>query len=537
MSMTTTAGETKRVKIGDLLPMVGNFRRKRSPEKFADLVQSIHDRGVLTPLWVIPEAEGEDGHRLRVAAGEGRYLATLEVLQNAIDQEEWDLAREREMIPVTILSVQDAREARILTLCENLQREEMSLVDEVGAVAELLECGLDVQEMAAQLGISSAWVSRRAILSRAPERLMEALERRAVAVDVAFRICSLPDKDMREEVARRVLKPVAAVGVLDLEATNRLIESDYQLPLRDAPWDLKATGIFGDRPACTACPHMVDRKRAGMACGSPECFRAKAVTSWGVMVSGFDPDRYRVEPIEVGAAIFTGPEGAVEPDGEWIDLDGQVPFKDLGHWGAVNWGTFLAERLGASVESLLLVHLVLHPGTYRLRKLVQRAAARMLLKRAVVAVAAPAASAEVEEGDVNDDNDVTDDIDDGAAPEESAHRAAVTAETMPAEALEVYGGLFRAVVTAEEANDPALERPGFVRRVLGALLHRMRPVEVRQWAEVCGVPIDGDPVRTACHHVGGTHPKLLAGLLAVACVIGRPEDASRAAGELEGGRE
>lgn len=103
-------------------------RRYFGSEKLQQLADSIKQHGILEPLLVRPFKEGE----YELVAGERRYRAAKEI---GLDK-----------IPVTIRQLSD-REALQLALVENLQREDLSPIEETEGVLDLLsltmDCGTD----------------------------------------------------------------------------------------------------------------------------------------------------------------------------------------------------------------------------------------------------------------------------------------------------------------------------------------------------------------------------------------------------------
>lgn len=100
-------------------------RRYFDPEKLAQLVQSIKEYGILEPLLVRPNKDGD----YELIAGERRLRA----------------ARELGLTEVPIISrALDDKQALQVALMENLQREDLNPVEETEAVLDLLTIALEV---------------------------------------------------------------------------------------------------------------------------------------------------------------------------------------------------------------------------------------------------------------------------------------------------------------------------------------------------------------------------------------------------------
>jgi len=112
----STHNTTLPVNMIDDLPF-GNTRRSRNEAKYSELKQSIRLRGVIQPILVRPAAD-----RFEVVAGYGRLTISRALGLNDI--------------PVLIKPLSDA-EALEHQMEENLNREDLSLIDECKAVQQL----------------------------------------------------------------------------------------------------------------------------------------------------------------------------------------------------------------------------------------------------------------------------------------------------------------------------------------------------------------------------------------------------------------
>jgi len=104
-------------------------RRFFDPNKFAQLVASVKEHGILEPLLVRPLENGE----YELVAGERRLRAAHEV----------GLAD----VPIVVHELDD-RQALQVALLENLQREDLNPIEETDAILELLTLALNVEREA-----------------------------------------------------------------------------------------------------------------------------------------------------------------------------------------------------------------------------------------------------------------------------------------------------------------------------------------------------------------------------------------------------
>ena len=107
-------------------------RKAFDPEKLQELAGSIREYGVQNPILVTPR-----GDRYMIIAGERRFRASI-------------LAGLKE-VPVTIKDVDDSM-VEELALLENVQREDLTIIEEARAYQALLDRGMSKEELASKLG-------------------------------------------------------------------------------------------------------------------------------------------------------------------------------------------------------------------------------------------------------------------------------------------------------------------------------------------------------------------------------------------------
>lgn len=518
------------IDIGKLMAPRVNVRRKMDEGKLAELKRSIRERGILQNLLVLREPG--DAEMYRVVAGARRHRAVAEVVAElGRDLDAAEVASDccselrarlesLSLVPCRVLTEEEAMEAEFLQVVENLHREEVALVDEVWMVGQFLARGMSQAELAGKLTVDRMWVHRRSLLLRAPENLMAALESGVVSVKAAVAVCVLPGAAERAELAARVLHPVGSVRPLDETETRRIIESEYMLPLADAPWRLTEQGV-ADRIPCEGCEHLTRRRGAGDACLSRECYGAKAKAKFEARARDDWHGRgYLIMRHEDAAEVFTGADGAVDPAGEWIDLDEQVPYRDLGHFGDCPWRTFLGEKLEGAVEEAAQVWVAFHPARFTVRFLASKSALRLLL-RSVLAPKVAAPWQEVDAGAAEEDAD--DDGDGGADRTADGGSVGTRRRTLDADMAAAFRDL---VARGAEAGLEALLHARLVR---GLALLRLRELDgagARRWAEVCGMDVSAegaDPRAELEAALARVHPDLLAGWWLAGLALGAHE--------------
>jgi ParB family chromosome partitioning protein len=207
--------ELLRLPLDAIHPNPKQPRRRFEPEATAGLASSLKHEGVLQPVVVRPRAAG--GYEL--VAGERR----------------WRAAREAglETLPALVRDTDD-RETLLLSLVENVAREDLSPVEEARAYATLVdEFELSLGELAERVGRSKAGVSNRLRLLELPEEVLWMLARGELTEGHARAVLSVPDDDTRLRLARR-----AARDGLTVRATERAAqESGARRRPRSSPVD------------------------------------------------------------------------------------------------------------------------------------------------------------------------------------------------------------------------------------------------------------------------------------------------------------
>lgn len=233
-----------------------NPRKYFDPIAMNELRDSVKARGILQAILVRPVA-GEDGKEFEIVAGERRYRAAL-----AEFGEEYE-------IPALVRDTSE-EDAEIDALIENIQREDMSEVEEAAAAQRLLlrQSG-DRQGVADELGWNVDKLNRRLALLQCCTEVRTALTEKRIPIGIAELMATMPaDK-----------QPKALDGVL----ATKMSVAEFKERLGRFAHRLDAA-IF-DQSQCAACPHnsalqanlFAEHLSAGH-CTNPPCYEAKTAT-------------------------------------------------------------------------------------------------------------------------------------------------------------------------------------------------------------------------------------------------------------------
>ena len=188
-------------------------RRSMSPEALQGLAASIREVGVLQPVVV---RRGEDAGSFVLVAGERRWLAAR-------------LAGLKE-IPALVRDGDDVS-GLAEALVENLQREDLSPLEEAAAYRQLLEdFGLTHEEVGARVGRSRPTITNTLRLLQLPSSIQGMLAREELSAGHARALLGVENPGQAEALARRAAEE--GWPVRRLEETIRAREEGLPPPVR-----------------------------------------------------------------------------------------------------------------------------------------------------------------------------------------------------------------------------------------------------------------------------------------------------------------
>ena len=156
-------------------------------EKIEELARTIHTHGVIQPI-VVRSTEGDF---YEIIAGERRYRA-MQLL-------EWT------EVPAIIRNLDD-KETASIALIENLQREELTPIEEAYAYEQLLALHSLTQEALAQrIGKGQSTVANKLRLLKLPDEIKEALMKKEISERHARALIPLKLKDLQITLYKEVV--------------------------------------------------------------------------------------------------------------------------------------------------------------------------------------------------------------------------------------------------------------------------------------------------------------------------------------------
>jgi ParB family chromosome partitioning protein len=186
-SPPTLVGEKVTIPVDCIRPNPWQPRKSPDPLKMDELVRSIQVRGVLEPVLVRPM-----GGQYELVAGERRLRAAQRIGMKEI--------------PAIIVDLTD-KETLEVALIENLQREDLSPVDEARAYQILVEqFERTHDQIAEQVGKDRSTISNLIRLLKLPEIILDALATGALTVGHARALLGLPRPHDQDRWGRRMVE-------------------------------------------------------------------------------------------------------------------------------------------------------------------------------------------------------------------------------------------------------------------------------------------------------------------------------------------
>ncbi|MFG6113618.1 nucleoid occlusion protein [Halobacillus sp. MO56] len=186
------ADEVVHIPVNRVQPNRYQPRAVFNAEKIAELAQTIHTHGMIQPIVV----RRLDEENYELIAGERRW--------RAVQSLGW------EDVPAILREMNDAETASV-ALIENLQREELSVIEEAAAYARLIEIHELTQEALAQrLGKSQSTIANKMRLLKLPEVVQQAImdkeitERHARALIAVKNNPELQEKILHEIIEKQL---------------------------------------------------------------------------------------------------------------------------------------------------------------------------------------------------------------------------------------------------------------------------------------------------------------------------------------------
>ena len=181
-------------------------------EKIEELARTIHVHGVIQPI-VVRKSDNEGEYE--IIAGERRFRAMKSL--------EWT------EVPAIIRNLSD-KETASIALIENLQREELTAIEEAHAYKNLLDIQEITQEALAQrLGKGQSTVANKLRLLKLPEEVQMALLNRLLTERHARVLLQVKDAELQKKLFDETVEESLNVKQLEIKV-SKLLSTEPKKP-------------------------------------------------------------------------------------------------------------------------------------------------------------------------------------------------------------------------------------------------------------------------------------------------------------------
>jgi ParB family transcriptional regulator, chromosome partitioning protein len=192
-----THAQIREVPVARILPNPAQPRLSYEEDSLTELADSIREHGVLQPILVRPV-----GGQYELIAGERRWRASR--------------MAQRDSIPAIVVEFDDETALEV-SIIENLQREDVSPLEEAAMFRKMTDLGYSVRQLAQKIGKDKGYVENRIRLADAPPEIRELVSVRKDTLSHAYELMKVRDERTRRRLAKKV-----AAGELTLSRLRAL---------------------------------------------------------------------------------------------------------------------------------------------------------------------------------------------------------------------------------------------------------------------------------------------------------------------------
>ena len=207
---SATNEEIIEIPVQELRPNPYQPRKIFNEEALNELAASIKEHGVFQPIIVKRSIKGYE-----IIAGERRYRASI-------------LAG-KETIPAIVREFSDEQMMEI-ALLENLQREDLTAIEEAYAYKSMLEkLQLTQEELAIKVGKSRSHITNILGLLRLPKEIQNMIARQVITMGHARILSKLNDEEKIKEIAHKIIEEKLSVREVEEMVNEDHIERKVKI--------------------------------------------------------------------------------------------------------------------------------------------------------------------------------------------------------------------------------------------------------------------------------------------------------------------
>jgi ParB family chromosome partitioning protein len=235
-----THAQIREVPTSRILPNPAQPRLSYEEDSLTELADSIREHGVLQPILVRPV-----GGQYELIAGERRWRASR--------------MAQRDSIPAIVVDFDDETALEV-SIIENLQREDVSPLEEASMFRKMTDLGYSVRQLAQKIGKDKGYVENRMRLADAPPEIRDLVSVRKDTISHAYELMKVRDERTRRRLAKRV-----AAGELTLAKLRALTGSDPKATADGAKPKRRARTVAGQVAAARATDDALVNNRVRLA--------------------------------------------------------------------------------------------------------------------------------------------------------------------------------------------------------------------------------------------------------------------------------
>jgi ParB family chromosome partitioning protein len=235
-----THAQIREVPTNRILPNPAQPRLSYEEDSLVELADSIREHGVLQPILVRPV-----GSQFELIAGERRWRASR--------------MAQRDSIPAIVVEFDDETALEV-SIIENLQREDVSPLEEAAMFRKMTDLGYTLRQLAQKIGKDKGYVENRIRLAEAPAEIRELVSLRKDTLSHAYELMKVRDERSRKRLAKKV-----AAGELTLSRLRAIIGGKPAEPDATAKPKRRARTVAGHAVAAKEADDALVNNRTRLA--------------------------------------------------------------------------------------------------------------------------------------------------------------------------------------------------------------------------------------------------------------------------------
>lgn len=177
---------TLQISVDKIVPNRFQPRLAFNEKDLTDLADSIKEHGIIQPLVL-----RSIGEKYEIIAGERRYKAAKMLGLKTV--------------PAVVKNVDNVKSAE-LAVVENIQRKDLSAIEEAQSYKKLMDDGMTQDQIAKTIGVAQSTIANKIRLLSLPSSVQNALLEAKISERHARSLLTLQDSQLQEEILDKIIK-------------------------------------------------------------------------------------------------------------------------------------------------------------------------------------------------------------------------------------------------------------------------------------------------------------------------------------------